>query len=166
MANLSQMTLNFLENLLIDNPGVNLFTSYFFADIANFNAGGSAGSNPALGGNPTRQQVLNAYQAQVDQAKYGVGGAASGIIFPVVFADPSTGSLSGKLSTSGNQAVGGSSANSGLPGQAPQNAITVTQASIAPTPAISNPADDNVPAGVFVAPPSYKQRVQVNTDVK
>jgi hypothetical protein len=160
MAALSQMTLVFLEQLLLDNPTVQIFTSYFFSDIP------AAAGNNNIAGNPTRTQVLAAYQSQVDQAKYGAGGAASGIVFPVVYADPSTGSLSGSLSTSGNQAVGNSSANSGLPGQAPQNAITTTQASIAPTPAISNPADDNVPTGVFVAPPNYVQRVQTNGQVK
>jgi hypothetical protein len=161
MANLSQMTLQFLESLLNDNPTVELFSSYYFADIANFNAGTSAGVSPAAGGSPTRQQVVNAYQSLVDQSKYGPGGAASGTAFPVVYQDPGTYSLSGKVSTSGNIGSG-----TGLAGQAPQNAVSVTQASIAPIVAIANPSDDNVPAGVFVAPPNYKQRVQVNGDVK
>lgn len=158
MATLASMTLNFLENLLNDNPTVQIFTSYFFSDIP------AAAGNNNIAGNPTRTQVLAAYQSQVDQSKYGVGGAASGIIFPVVFPDPSTYSLGGKISTSGNIGSG-----TGQAGQAPQNAVSVTQASIAPVPAISNPADDNVPSGVFPIPPvgnNYKQRVQVNTDVK
>ena len=69
MAQLNQMTLQFLESLLNDNPTVELFTSYFFSDIADFNAAPGApgnGGTVANGGNPTRLQVLQAYQSRQD----------------------------------------------------------------------------------------------------
>lgn len=148
MAALAQMTLQFVENMLNANPGVELFTGYFFSDII------------TNSGNPNRTQVQNAYQALLDQSK-NLGGA----VIPNAYPDPSTYSLSGQLTTSGNQAVGNSSANSGAAGQTPQNAITVTQASIAPTPQVLL-VDTITPAQVFVAPPNYvayvKKANQVN----
>jgi hypothetical protein len=54
MALLSQMTLNYLENLLLTNPGVQNFTGLGFSDYPN----------------PTRAQVKNAWQSLVDQLKY------------------------------------------------------------------------------------------------
>lgn len=159
------MTLQFLESLLLDNPTVELFTEYFFSDIANFNAAPGApgnGGTVANGGNPTRLQVLNAYQAQVDQAKYVAGGA-----LPVVYSDPSTASLTGQVNSNGGPtSIGSGSANTGLPNQTPTNSMSAAGTTEALIPAISNSADDNVPAGVFVAPPNYKAVVRLNTDVK
>ena len=165
MAQLNQMTLQFLESLLNDNPTVELFTSYFFSDIADFNAAPGApgnGGTVANGGNPTRLQVLQAYQSQVDQNKY-----LAGVQQPVVYSDPSTASLTGQMNSNlGPNANGATEANTGLPNQTPTNSTSAAGTTEALIPAIANAADDNVPAGVFVAPPNYVQRVRLNTDVK
>ena len=157
MARLADMTLQFLESLLNDNPTVEIFTSYFFTDIpANSGQAGQAY------GNPTRVQVLNAYQSAVDQNKY-LAGAQN----PVVYSDPSTSSLTGQVNSNGGPtAIGTTEDGNGLPGQVPTNSMSASGTSEALIPAIANAADDNVQAGVFVAPPNYKQRTQLNTDVK
>lgn len=161
MARLIDMTLQYLENLLVQNPGVTLFTGVFFSDIAaNSDSGNIFPATSQPTGNPSRNQVKNAYQAAVDKAKY-----LAAVQIPVVYPDASTNSLGGTLVTSGNQAVGNSSANSGLPNQVPQNAVTTTQASIAPKVAVAASADDNIQEGVLAKPPAYVQRIQLNADV-
>jgi hypothetical protein len=68
------MTLKYLETLLVTNPTVQVFTGLGCSDYPN----------------PTRQQVLNAFQALVDQSKY-----LAGYTFPPVFPDSSQASLAG-----------------------------------------------------------------------
>ena len=69
MALLSQMTLNYLENLLVTNPGTQNFTGLGFSDYPN----------------PTRAQVLAAWQSLCDQLKYN-----SGTLQPLISPDAST----------------------------------------------------------------------------
>lgn len=157
MAQLSDMHMGYLENLLVQNPGVTLFTSVFFTDIpANSDLGNIFPATSQAYGNPSRVQVQNALQAKADKAKY-----LAGVQIPVKYPDPSTQSLSGSLATSGN------TSQTGLPNQVPQNAITVTQASIAPSPADSGvAANGNIKEGVLKQPPAYVQRVQTVTDAE
>ena len=155
MARLADMTLQFCESLLNINPTVQIFTSYFFTDIP------AAAGNANIFGNPTRAQVLAAYQSKLDQSKYGNGGIATGAVLPNAYPDPSTYSLGGKLST--NVSVPNGSA-----GQAPTNGISVTQASIAPTPQVLL-VDSLVIAGVFAIPPSgnnYVENIKTATQVE
>ena len=157
MARLADMTLQFLENMLNSNPSVEVFTEYFFTDIP-----ANSGQAGQIYGNPTRVQVLAAYQSYVDQSKY-----LAGVQLPVVYSDPSTASLTGQMNSNlGPNANGASEANSGLPNQTPTNSTSAAGTTEALIPAIASAADNNVQAGVFVAPPNYVQRVRLNTDVK
>ena len=157
MAQLAQMTLQFLENMLNANPSVEVFTEYFFTDIP-----ANSGQAGQVYGNPTRVQVLAAYQAQVDQAKY-----LAGAQLPVVYSDPSTASLTGQVNSNGGPNANASTEDgTNLANQVPTNSMSAAGTTEALIPAIAVQADMDVPAGVFVAPPNYVQRVRVNTDVK
>lgn len=78
MANLYEMHLNYLLNLLATNPQVTVFTGMNFTDFPS----------------PTRQQVLNACNAKIDKSKY-LGDITIGQVIPVAFPDPSVQYLQG-----------------------------------------------------------------------
>jgi hypothetical protein len=142
MARLADMHLSFLENLLVQNPGVQLFTSYFFTDIP-ANSGGVAGQ---AYGNPSRSQVQNAFQAKADKAKY-LGGTQ----LPVTYPDVSSQSLTNQLSV--------------IPA-APAGTMSIVPSGSGSTKAaIATAANANTPEGVLAKPPAYKENVVTATDV-
>src|SRR5271154_2726061 len=105
MARLADMTFQYLENLLATNPTTALFTSLFFTDIP-ANSGLTSGQ---AYGNPTRTQVLNAFQVLADQAK-----TWGGLANPLSQPDPSTTSLTGQVNSNGGPAANGATeANNG-----------------------------------------------------
>lgn len=161
MARLADMTLEYLENLLITNPGVTLFTGVFFTDIpANSDAGNIFPATSQSYGNPSRNQVKNAFQSKADQAKY-----LAGAQFPVVYSDPSTASLTGQLVNNVDVSNGASSAQTGLPNQTPTNATAPSGTTEALIPAIGAQSDMLVPAGVLKQPPADVQRIRLTADV-
>ena len=162
MARLADMTMQFLENLLVQNPGVTLFSEYFFTDIpANSDAGNIFPATTQPYGNPSRNQVKNAFQSRADQAKY-----LAGAQLPVVYSGPSTASLTGQVNSNGGPNSNPSTdAGTGLPGQVPSNSMSAAGTTEALIPAIAASSDNNVQEGVLQKPPADVQRIQLTADV-
>lgn len=151
-SRISDMSLQALENMLVTNPGVNLFTSYFFTDIP-ANSAPPADIYPATSqayGNPSRNQVRNAFQAKCDQMKYD----ASGNQFVI---DPNPSGLTASGDSGGFVSSYFPNQGTGLPNQAPTSSIGNAAPGYS-NGAVSGPtiaAEPLIPLGVLPIPSLY-----------